>query len=63
MLGLILFGVATVLALSLLVPAVRALFSFGPLHWDDLSLTLGVTVSILVVLELAKRFWRDQLRF
>lgn len=63
MLGLILFGVATVLALSLLVPAVRALFSFGPLHWDDISLTLGVAASILVVLELAKRFWRDPLRF
>lgn len=48
---------------SLLVPALRSLFSFGPLHWDDLSLTLGAAATILVVLELTKTFWRDRLRF
>lgn len=38
-------------------------FSFGPLHWDDISLTLGAAAVVLVVLELAKPFWRDRLRF
>ena len=59
----ILAAVAGILALSLLVPAVQNLFNFGPLHWDDLSLTLGAAATILVALELAKTFWRDRLRF
>jgi Ca2+-transporting ATPase len=59
----ILAAVASILALSLLVPSVRNLFNFGPLHWDDLSLTLGAATTILVALELAKTFWRDRLRF
>lgn len=63
MLAWIISAVAAILALSLLVPALRSLFSFGPLHWDDLSLTLGAAVTILVVLELTKTFWRDRLRF
>lgn len=63
MLAWILAAVAGILALSLLVPTVRSLFSFGPLHWDDLSLTLGAGATILIVLEAAKTFWRNQLRF
>ncbi len=63
MLAWILAAVAIILALSLLVPAIRSLFRFGPLHWDDLGLTLGAAAVVLVVLELAKTFWRDQLRF
>ena len=63
MLAWIIAAVAAILALSLLVPALRSLFSFGPLHWDDLSLTLGAAATILVVLELTKAFWRDRLRF
>jgi Ca2+-transporting ATPase len=63
MLAWILAAVTAILALSLLVPAVRSMFSFGPLHWDDISLTLGAAAVVLVMLELAKTFWRDQLRF
>jgi len=63
MLAWIVAAVGAILALSLLVPAVRDLFRFGPLHWDDLSLTLGAAAAILIALELAKTFWRDQLRF
>jgi Ca2+-transporting ATPase len=59
----IIAAVAAVLALSLLVPVLRSLFSFGPLHWDDLSLTLGAAITVLVVLEFTKAFWRDRLRF
>ncbi|YBW41354.1 ATPase, E1-E2 type (plasmid) [Nitrobacter sp. TKz-YC01] len=63
MLAWIITAVAAILSLSLLVPVLRSLFSFGPLHWDDLSLTVGAAVTILVVLELTKTFWRDRLRF
>ena len=63
MLAWIFTGVAATLALSLLVPAVRDLFNFGPLHGDDLGLTLGAAAIVLVVLELAKTLWRDRLRF
>lgn len=63
MLAWILAAVGCILALSLLVPTVRGLFNFGPLHWDDLSLTLGAAAVTLVVLEFAKTFWRDRLRF
>ena len=62
MLAWILTGIALILMLSLLVPGVRDLFRFGPLHWDDLSLTLGAAGMVLIALELAKTFWRDQLR-
>lgn len=62
MLAWILAAVIAILALSSLVPAVRGLFNFGPLHWDDLSLTLGAAAAVLIVLEFAKTFWRDQLR-
>jgi Ca2+-transporting ATPase len=63
MLAWILAAVATILALSLLVPTVRGLFRFGPLHWDDLGLTFGAAAALLTALELAKTFWRYQLRF
>jgi Ca2+-transporting ATPase len=63
MLAWILVAIAAILALSLLVPQVRRLFAFGPLHGDDIGLTFGAAVVTLVVLELGKTFWRDRLRF
>jgi len=62
MLAWIFAAVVAILALSLLLPVMRGLFNFGPLHLDDLSLTLGAAATVLIVLELAKTFWRDQLR-
>jgi Ca2+-transporting ATPase len=59
----IMSAVAVILALSLLVPTVRALFRFGPLHYDDLGLTLSAAAAVLIVLELGKSFWRAPLRF
>ncbi|AJP47619.1 ATPase [Rugosibacter aromaticivorans] len=55
----------SVVALSLLglilawEPA-RGLFRFGPLHADDLIVTLAATGGLLVVLEILKRFWRQR---
>ena len=37
--------VVTLLALSLLWPAARDLFRFGPLHADDLALTVGAAAA------------------
>ncbi|WP_257169527.1 cation-translocating P-type ATPase [Bradyrhizobium sp. SRS-191] len=46
--------VIAVLATSLTVPPVAALFKFGPLHADDLALTAGAAIATLIVLELSK---------
>ena len=54
--------VPNMLALTLLWPAAAELFRFGPLDADDLLLTLGAGFLVLVVLELLKPLWRDQLR-
>ena len=51
------------MAVSLTVPSVSALFRFGPLHWNDLGLALGISAAVLVALELLKPLWRRQLRF
>ena len=53
--------VAAMLSLTLLVPGVRALFRFGPLHGDDLAMTLGSAVLVLLVLDLFKPLWRAKL--
>jgi Ca2+-transporting ATPase len=58
----ILLAVGAILALSLLVPSVSALFRFGPLHADDLALTLAAGAAVLVLLELLKPLWRSRLR-
>lgn len=38
------------------------LFRFGPLHLDDLGLSLLAGVGILVVLEIAKPYWQSGVR-
>jgi P-type Ca2+ transporter type 2C len=54
----ILLGVVALLALCLNVPALRELFRFGVLHFDDLALMIGSALLILLALELLKPFWR-----
>jgi len=54
----VLLAVAGVLALTLLWPFASDLFRFGPLHLDDLALTLGAGIVVLVGLEILKPFWR-----
>ena len=52
--------VAAMLAGSLLWPDLRELFRFGPLHADDLSLSLGVGLLVLIAMEglkSARRVW------
>ena len=61
-LALVLLAVTTMLSVTLLWPFARALFRFGPLHLDDLGLTLSAGVLVLVLLELLKPLWRAQLQ-
>lgn len=56
---LVLIAVATMLGATLFWPFASGLFRFGPLHVDDLALTVGAGVLVLAALELLKpRFGR-----
>jgi P-type Ca2+ transporter type 2C len=50
----VLLTVSITLGLTLLWPFARTLFRFGPLHWNDLLITIAAGVVVLVVLEIAK---------
>jgi P-type Ca2+ transporter type 2C len=50
----VLVAVALTLGLSLLWPTAKALFRFGPLHADDLTVTVMAGVTVLLVLEFLK---------
>ena len=54
-------AVAVLLSLTLLWPWARGLFRFGPLHWDDLAVTLGAGIGVLVLLEVLKPLWRKRM--
>jgi P-type Ca2+ transporter type 2C len=53
----VLLTVTAVLSLSLLWPFAQALFRFGPLHVDDLAVTIGAGAVLLVLLEVVKPLW------
>ena len=55
---IVLVIVPAMLGLTLIWPFAAGLFRFGPLHLDDLAVTLGAGVVLLVGLELAKFLWR-----
>ena len=59
---LVLTAVSTILGLTLLWPFASGLFRFGPLHFDDLSLTLGAGIFLLMTLEMIKPVWRRRLQ-
>src|SRR5262249_8198455 len=58
----ILLVIAAALAATLLWPAAASLFRFGPLHGDDLLVTLAAGAAVLLVLEALKPMWRARLR-
>jgi Ca2+-transporting ATPase len=58
----VLLIIPVMLSLTLLVPPVRTLFRFGPLHFDDLALTLAAGIGMLVILEALKVVSRRRLR-
>jgi Ca2+-transporting ATPase len=58
--------VVMAIALPLLLAAVswgpaETIFRFGPLHTDDLTISLGAAATLLVILEILKRLWRTRL--
>ena len=57
-LWVVLSAVAAVLAVTLTWQPAMDLFRFGPLHLDDLGITLLAGATILVVLQFAKPYWR-----
>jgi len=59
---LVLVAVTMMLGLTLLWPFARSLFRFGPLHLDDLGLSLSAGALVLVFLELLKPLWRKSLQ-
>ena len=61
-LKLVLAVVIATLGLTLVWPFASALFRFGPLHMDDLSLTVGAGVVVLIALELLKPLLRERVR-
>jgi P-type Ca2+ transporter type 2C len=61
-LAAVLAAVAAMLCLTLLWPWAQALFRFGPLHGDDLTVTVGAGAAVLIILEFAKPLWRQSLR-
>ena len=56
----VLFSVTAMLGVTLLWPFARALFRFGPLHWNDLAVTLAAGIVVLVVLEFTKSLLRGR---
>lgn len=58
----ILLVIGAVLAAIMLWPAAASLFRFGPLHSDDLLVTLAAAAAVLLGLEALKPIWRARLR-
>jgi P-type Ca2+ transporter type 2C len=58
----ILLAVVVILAATLLWPSASTLFRFGPLHFEDLTVTAGAGLTMLLVLELLKPLWSTRLR-
>ncbi|PIT05344.1 ATPase [Bradyrhizobium nitroreducens] len=56
-------SIASIIAAALFWPPASSLFRFGPLHLDDLMVTLGAGFLLLTVLELLKPIWARRLRF
>ena len=57
-LWVLLSGVTVLLGLALFSSPGAALFHFGPLHWDDLSVCIMVGIGMLVILETIKPYWQ-----
>jgi Ca2+-transporting ATPase len=58
----VLAAVTAILALTLLWPVAAQLFHFGPLHADDLSLTIGAGIVLLIALEPLKPLFGPRAR-
>jgi Ca2+-transporting ATPase len=57
----VMLAVTVMLGVSLLLPFARRMFRFGPLHLDDIALTVAAGLATILVLELLKPHWRKRL--
>jgi Ca2+-transporting ATPase len=53
--------VTVMIGVTLLVPFVQRMFRFGPLHADDLAVTVGAGLLAIIILEVLKPHWRKRL--
>ena len=58
----VLLAVMAMLSLTLLWPFASGLFRFGPLHLNDLAVTLGAGILVLLFLEFLKPHLREWLK-
>lgn len=58
----VLLGVMATLTVTLMWPTARDLLRFGPLHIDDLALTVAAGIVVLCILEFLKASWHIRLR-
>ena len=61
-LWLLLTLVVAVLTTALAWPPAMALFRFGPLHADDLAVSGGAGLALLLIMEAVKPWWRTSFR-
>lgn len=52
---------AFLLGTALVFSPARSLFRFGQLHSDDLAVAVAAAAALVILAELLKRFWRNQL--
>ena len=57
----VLAAVIALLGSTLLLPFLSDMFRFGPLHLDDLAVTVGAGIFVLVILEMLKPIWHRRL--
>jgi Ca2+-transporting ATPase len=60
-LAVVLISVVSILTLTLAWPGARSIFRFGPLHFDDLVVTIVAGVVVLLMLEFLKNLWGKRL--
>ncbi len=53
--------VAVMLGVTLLLPFAQRMFRFGPLHADDLAVTVAAGLATIIILEFLKPHWRRRL--
>lgn len=61
-LWLVVATATTLLSIALFWPPAQTLFRFGPLHLDDIAISLAGTGVLLAILEITKSVWRGALR-
>ncbi len=57
----VMLAVMVMLGITLLLPFAQRMFRFGPLHTDDLAMTVAAGLATILILEFLKPHWRERL--